>query len=121
MRRRGAHPFLALENGICAVTLPKLSAGPVLARLAATGCQGPALLLPTQHGTRVALLAETDGLIPPREALPKDVDVLAWGTLLPLPAGPRRELATEWLSPPDPRRRWLPSLSAVLAALPARW
>ena len=118
---RGVHPFLALENGICAVTLPKLSAGPVLTRLAATGCQGPALHLPTQHGPRVALLAETDGLIPPRSALPRNVEVLAWGTLLPLPVGSRRvDAATEWLAAPDPRQRWLPSLTAVLAGIPER-
>ncbi|MGW4525372.1 glycogen operon protein GlgX [Amycolatopsis sp. NPDC004378] len=119
---RGTHPFLALENGICAVTLPKLSAGPVLSRLAATGCQGPAMHLPTPHGPRVALLAETDGLFPARDALPKDVEVLAWGTLLPLPVGARRvEVATEWLTAPDPHQRWLPSLGAVLAAVPARF
>lgn len=121
VRWRGPQPFLALENGICAVTLPKLSAAPVLSRLAATGCQGPALMLPTQHGARVALLAETDGLLPPRDTLPRDVDVLAWGTLLPLPLPSRRpEVTTEWLTAPDPRQRWLPSLSAVLAGLPAR-
>ncbi|SFW85397.1 glycogen operon protein GlgX [Amycolatopsis australiensis] len=121
VRWRGGQPFLALEHGMCAVTLPKLSAAPVLTRLAATGCQGPSMVLPTQHGARVALLAETDGLIPPRDALPRDVDVLAWGTLLPLPVGTRRrEVATEWLTAPDPHRRWLPSLGAILAAIPAR-
>ena len=121
VRWRGVHPFLALENGICAVTLPKLSAGPVLARLAATGCQGPAMHLPTQQGPRVAVLAETDGLIPPRSALPPTVEVLAWGTLLPLPVGTHRvDVATEWLSAPDPHQRWLPSLGAVLAGIPER-
>ena len=115
---RGLHPFLALENGICAVTLPKLSAGPVLSRLAAIGCEGPAMIVPTQRGPRVAVLAETDGLIPPRSTLPRDVEILAWGTLLPLPSGPRRaEISTEWLTAPDPQQRWLPSLNAVLAGL----
>ncbi|MFI5592392.1 glycogen operon protein GlgX [Amycolatopsis sp. NPDC051758] len=117
---RGHHPFLALENGICAVTLPKLSAGPILARLAATGCQGPALVLSTHRGPRVAVPAETDGLLPLRTDLPKDIEVLAWGALLPLPVTVRRtDLATEWLTAPDPQQRWLPSLSAVLSAVSA--
>ncbi|WIV61817.1 glycogen operon protein GlgX [Amycolatopsis nalaikhensis] len=114
-------PFLSLENGICAVTVPKLSAAPVLARLAAIGCEGPAMTMATQRGQRVAVLAETDGLIPPRAALPKDVEVLAWGALLPLPIGSRRtDIATEWVAAPNPQQRWLPSLDAVLAAIPAR-
>lgn len=117
----GLHPFLALENGICAVTMPELDAGPVLAWLDAIETAGPATTLQTQHGHRVAVLAETDGLIPPRATLPKDVEVLAWGTLLPLPIGSRRaESTTEWLSAPDPRQRWLPSLGAVLAGFPTR-
>jgi hypothetical protein len=117
---RGPQPFLALENGICAVTLPKLSAGPVLAQLSATGCEGPVLVVPTSRGPRVAVLAETDGLFPSRAALPKDVELLTWGTLLPLPIGPRRpDLVTEWLVAPDPRQRWLPSLGAVLAGIHA--
>ncbi|MBE8517316.1 glycogen operon protein GlgX [Amycolatopsis sp. H6(2020)] len=115
---RGSQPFLSLENGICAATLPKMNAAPVLARLAAVGCQGPAVGLPTPQGQRVAILAETDGLIPPQSELPRAVDVLAWGALLPLPLDPRRGApGTEWLVPPDPQRRWLPSLDAVLAGI----
>jgi hypothetical protein len=120
VRRRGVQCFLVLEKGICAVTLPKLSAGPVIARLAATSCAGPALVIPTRRGPHVALLAEIDGLIPPRSALPEDVEVLAWGALLPLPARARRDAAAEWLTAPDPRQRWLPSLDAVLASISAR-
>ncbi|MDQ7810954.1 glycogen operon protein GlgX [Amycolatopsis sp. A133] len=115
---RGDQPFLVLEHGICAVTLPKMNAAPVLGRLAATGCQGPAVVVPTPHGQRVAVLAETDGLIPPQSALPRAVEVLAWGALLPLPPAPRRgDFGTEWLVAPDPQRRWLPSLDAVLAGI----
>jgi hypothetical protein len=118
---RGQGLFLVLENGLCAVTLPKLTATPVLQRLAATGCQGPALTLPTQHGARAALLAETDGLVAPRGTLPKDVELLDCGALVPLPIGPRPTgVAVEWLTAPDPRQRWLPSLGAVLAALRPR-
>ena len=120
VQRRGAQSFLALEKGICAVTLPKLSAGPVIARLAATGCAGPALVIPTRRGPHVAVLAEIDGLIPPRSALPEDVEVLAWGALLPLPVQARQDAAAEWLTAPDPRQRWLPGLDAVLAGISAR-
>ena len=118
---RGSHPFLSLENGICAVTMPTLDSGPVLARLASTGCQGPAILLSTPRGPRVAVLAETDGLIPSRAELPRNFDLLAWGSLLPLPVGSGRTGDdTDWLSAPDPQRRWLPSLSAVVSGIRPR-
>ncbi|MEV0072651.1 hypothetical protein [Amycolatopsis sp. NPDC050768] len=121
VRWQGSRLFLALENGLCAVTLPKLAAGPVLRHLADTGCQGPVLVLPTQHGPRVAILAETDGLVPPRTTLPTDVDLLDCGALVPLPIGPQVPgVSTEWLAAPDPRQRWLPSLSAVLAGVRVR-
>lgn len=115
---RGPHPYLVLENGICAATLPRLSARPALTRLAAAGCKGPALTLPTQRGPRVAVLAENYSLLPPRDALPRDVEVLAWGTLLPLPITSRHtEARSEWLTAPDTNRRWLPSLEAVLSSI----
>ncbi len=118
VRWRGPQPFLALENGLCAVTMPKLSAGPPLARLDLIGCAGPAMMLQTQRGPRVAVLAEIDGLVPLRDDLPRDVEVLAWGTLLPLPAGPRRsDITSEWITAPDPHRRWLPGLDAVLSGI----
>ncbi len=121
LKWRGPQPFLALEGGICAVTLPKINGAQVLSRLADTGCGGPALAVLTQQGPRVAILAETDGLIPPRISLPQHVEVLAWGTLLPLPTDSgRAEAHAEWLSAPDPRQRWLPSLDAVLAAVRPR-
>ncbi|MGW4829157.1 glycogen operon protein GlgX [Amycolatopsis japonica] len=121
LKWRGPQPFLVLEGGICAVTLPKINGAQVLSRLADTGCGGPALAVLTQQGPRVAILAETDGLIPPRISLPQHVEVLAWGTLLPLPTDSgRAEAHAEWLSAPDPRQRWLPSLDAVLAAVRPR-
>ncbi|ANN18297.1 glycogen operon protein GlgX [Amycolatopsis orientalis] len=121
LKWRGSQPFLVLENGICAVTMPTLDSGPVLARLASTGCQGPAILLSTPRGPRVAVLAETDGLIPSRAELPRNFDLLAWGSLLPLPVGSRRTGDdTDWISAPDPQRRWLPSLSAVVAGIRPR-
>ncbi|MFD6071005.1 MULTISPECIES: glycogen operon protein GlgX [Amycolatopsis] len=121
LKWRGPQPFLVLEGGICAVTLPKINGAEVLGRLADTGCGGPALTVLTQQGPRVAILAETDGLLPSRDSLPQHVEVLAWGTLLPLPADSgRAEAHAEWLSAPDPRQRWLPSLDAVLASVRPR-
>jgi hypothetical protein len=123
VRWRGSQPFLALANGICAVTMPKPGSGPALSRLAATGCGGPTLRLLTAHGQQVAVLADLDTLLPPAEDLPRNVAVLAWGALLPLPVAARRsasqraDVIAEWLTPPDPHRRWLPSLDAVLAGI----
>ncbi|OXM54213.1 hypothetical protein [Amycolatopsis alba] len=121
LKWRGPRPFLVLENGVCAVTMPKIHGNQVLARLAETGCAGPAMAVLTQQGPRVAVLAEIDGLIPPRISLPQHVDVLAWGALLPLPGDSGRvETHSEWLVEPDPRQRWLPSLDAVLSGVRPR-
>lgn len=121
VRRQGARLFLALENGLCAVTLPKLTSGPVLAHLSALGCDSPSLILPTQHGPRLAILAETDGELLLRGTLPADVTVLDSGALLPLPIGQQTPgIGPEWLTAPDPRHRWLPSVSAVLAGVRQR-
>ncbi|WP_020658515.1 hypothetical protein [Amycolatopsis benzoatilytica] len=116
VRRQGGRLFLALEYGLCAVTLPKLTAGPVLAHLRELGCAGPALILPTQRGPRLAILADADGELPMCGGLPADVQVLDSGALIPLPDGRAGVgMGPEWLSAPDPRRRWLPSVSAVIA------
>ncbi|WP_033289586.1 hypothetical protein [Amycolatopsis jejuensis] len=121
VRRQGPRLFLALENGLCAVTLPKLSAGPVRAHLDALGCEGPSLILPTQQGPRLAILAETDGQLLVRGSLPADVTVLDCGALIPLPTGQQIPgVGPEWLTAPDPRHRWLPSVSAVLAGVRRR-
>ncbi|MFF0147782.1 hypothetical protein ATK36_0386 [Amycolatopsis sulphurea] len=121
IRRQESKLFLALEGGLCAVTLPKLTAGPVLAHLLALGCEGPSVVVPTPHGPRLSILAETDGQLLPRGSLPADVTVLDCGALLPLPAGQRTPGAgPEWLTAPDPRHRWLPSVSAVLAGVRRR-
>ncbi|GAA3524097.1 hypothetical protein GCM10022222_03050 [Amycolatopsis ultiminotia] len=121
IRRQETRLFLALEGGLCAVTLPKLTASPALAHLSSLGSRGPALILPTPHGPRLAILADTDGQLLLRGTLPEDVDVLDCGALLPLPSGVHTPGAgPEWLTPPDPRHRWLPSLSAVLAGVRRR-
>ncbi|MBB4684245.1 hypothetical protein [Amycolatopsis jiangsuensis] len=121
IRRQESRLFLALEGGLCAVTLPKLTASPVLAHLSSLGSQGPSLVVPTPHGPRLAILAEADGQLLLRGSLPDDVDVLDCGALLPLPAGHHTPGAgPEWLTAPDPRHRWLPSLSAVLAGVRRR-
>jgi hypothetical protein len=121
VRRQGARLLLALENGLCAVTLPKLTSGPARAHLAALGCEGPSLVLPTQQGPRLAILAETDGELLLRGTLPSDVTVLDSGALLPLPGGHQAPgTGPEWLTAPDPTHRWLPSVSAVLAGVRAR-
>lgn len=118
---REGNLFLLLENGLCAIVLPKPSAAGVLQNLADTECRGPVLDLPTQRGARLAILAETNGLIPPADRLPRDVALLHSGARIPLPVNhPLQRTQVSWLTPPDPRRRWLPSLFAVLASMPSR-
>ncbi|HEX3790600.1 MAG TPA: glycogen operon protein GlgX [Pseudonocardiaceae bacterium] len=110
--------FLVLENSLCAVTVPKLTSGRILDSLLATGCAGPILDLRTPQGGRLAILAETDGLVPPPDSLPRGVERLDSGVLLPLPMNPRpANPPVEWLRAPDPRHRWLPSMSAILASI----
>ena len=116
VRRSGGRLLLALENGLCAVTLPKLTAGPVLRHLAELGWAGPVLILPTRQGPRLAILAEADGELLLFGGVPEGVQVLDCGAVVPLPdgrVGPG--MGPEWLNAPDPSRRWLPSVSAVVA------
>jgi hypothetical protein len=110
--------FLVLENGLCAVTIPKLTSARLLDNLARTGCQGPILDLPTPRGARLAILADADGLVPARDSLARDVELLHSGAVLPLPMKQWfQQPSVEWFRAPDPRQRWLPSLTAVLAGV----
>ncbi|GLY66791.1 hypothetical protein [Amycolatopsis taiwanensis] len=104
---------LVLENGLCAVVIPKLTSDRVIRNLDKAECHGPVLDLPTPRGARLVILAEADGIVPPANLLPKGVELLHSGAVVPLPSA--QNFLTGWFRPPDPHQRWLPSLGAVLA------
>ncbi|MGW4587903.1 hypothetical protein [Amycolatopsis thermoflava] len=100
---------LVLGAGIGAAAVPRARAGQVVENLGRQGCRAAALSVPPV----VIFLAEADVLPGDLDGLPADVRVLTSGTAIPLPGAPG---PARWLVPPDPRQRWLPSLTAVLAA-----
>lgn len=104
---------LVLESGLCAVVIPKLTSARVIRNLDKAECHGPILDLPTPQGARLVILAEAEGIVPLAEVLPRDVELLHSGALVPLPSAQR--FLAGWFRPPDPYQRWLPSLGAVLA------
>ncbi|OXM67431.1 MULTISPECIES: hypothetical protein [Amycolatopsis] len=103
--------------GIGAVAVPRARAEQVLENLARQGCRGPALSVPTKHGSVVIFLVEADILGSDAEFLPSDVRVLTAGTSIPLPGTHGPADLARWIVAPDPHQRWLPSLTAVLAAI----
>jgi hypothetical protein len=114
---QGERLELVVGSGIAAVALPKSMAQLVLERVARQGCSGPALSRPTRNGTVVIILAEADTLPPPERDLPPEVRMLPAGTAVPLPDGHGNDERARWLVAPDTRRRWLPSLAAILAGI----
>lgn len=66
--------------GIGAVAVPRSRAEQVLENLTRQGCRGPALSVPTKHGSVVIFLVEADILGSDAEFLPPDVRVLTAGT-----------------------------------------
>lgn len=107
---------LITGSGVAAVVVPRALSDAVLTDLRKLDCLGPTLGLPTRRERVTALLAEADDFGATHHRPPEGVRVLPAGSVVPLPDG-RPECAAQWLVEPDPFRRWLPSLGAVLAAL----
>lgn len=108
---------LVVGSGIGAVAIPRSLADRVLETVARQGCNGPAVCVLTKHGSVAVLLAEADMLAPSADMLPDGVRVLTAGSTVPLPDERSPHDLTHWLVPPDTHQRWLPSLTAVLAAV----
>ncbi|WP_200314700.1 hypothetical protein [Prauserella cavernicola] len=110
---------LVVGSGIGAVAMPKAQSDAVLAGLERQDCLGPALAVPTKREMMTILLVEAElpawGEAPP----PPSVKVLDAGSAVPLPDRRRPDILARWIVEPDPQRRWLPALSAVLATVRA--
>ena len=110
---------LVTGSGIGAVAVPRSLADRVLSAVARQGCEGPAVCVLTKRGSVVVLLVEADAPAPGEDSLPGGVRVLTAGTPIRLPDERSSRDLTHWIVPPDPSRRWLPSLASVLASIRA--
>lgn len=111
--------LLLLGHGIVALDVPVDRATRVQKTLELYDVRTPALLIAKPEPS-VVFLAEADEAVLGQHQMPADVRFLMVLRALRLPllhAEPTD--GTKWLWPPDPVRRWLPSVSAVLAAVNA--
>jgi hypothetical protein len=113
--RRDGRTRLPLGNGIVAVVMPESVARPVANHLACIEACGP--VVAEQAGPRLwAFLADPNGIVASQDLLPAGVCVLGCPNRLAIPAADSFLHELVWAVPPDPSRRWLPTLTAVISA-----
>lgn len=109
--------FLMLGHGMVGVVMPPTLAGAAVNLLRSQGFRGPVLEVST--GARVwIVLADPNGLVLCEPELPAGVKMLGCSAPVPLPC--ESGGSARWIIPPDVHHRWLPTLAAVLAAVPGR-
>jgi hypothetical protein len=112
--RHDGRTTLPLGNGIVAVVMPESVARPVANHLARVGVCGP--VVAEQADPRSwAFLADPNGIVASQELLPAGVRVLGCPDQLVIPAADSFCHGLVWAVPPDPSRRWLPTLAAVVS------
>lgn len=106
--------YLSLGHGMVGLAMAPRYAGTVVNALRRHGSRGP--VLEVGAGARVwIVLADPNGRVLSAADLPAGMSLLGCSTPVPLPgSSPRR--SARWIVPPDPLRRWLPTLDAVLLA-----
>jgi hypothetical protein len=107
--------LLVLGQGLVALVAPVPVGTEALARLRHFGADGPVFAV---DGLRPhwVFLAEADEYILPAARLPAGVEILGCGQALPIPSA-EVSSGRRWIVAPDDRRRWLPTLSAVLLGI----
>ena len=106
---------LTFGNGMAGVLAPMPAARRIAQLLAPDRLCGPVIEL-TNGPPRWLFLADQNGLVPTRSDLPAIVDVLCCPSQAPLPSAATSAHA-RWVIPPSARRRWLPTLASVIAAV----
>lgn len=114
-QHHGRH-YVLLSHDMVGLAVPRIRANAAVDLLKRLDTYGPVLEL-NKGSPRWVFLADQNSLVLPQLALPPDVKLLGYSTPLPLPL--RASSSARWIVEPDVRRRWLPSLAAVLAAVRA--
>lgn len=112
---RDGRTLLALGHGVVAVSVPAEIADAVSRRLRAMDAEGPAFAVERPPARRV-FLADPNGFVTARLEL-RGARVLDCWQRITLPAVDARAGGLHWLIPPDARKRWLPTLAAVVRAV----
>lgn len=108
--------FLSLGYSMAAVVVPLGLASQVADQLARDDACGPILSVLGDEPSWV-FLTDPNGRVVTREDLPVGIVVLSCPSQIPIPAASTSSDQLWWFVPPNPRRRWLPTLDAVLCAV----
>lgn len=108
--------LLALGRSMVAVAVPAAIAPHVAAELKRQDANGPVIAV-TGRASSWVFLADPNGSLTIRDELPKGVMVLDCPSRIPIPVGSSPPHQVRWIVSPDPYRRWLPTLAAVMCAV----
>lgn len=108
-------PHLVMAHGMAAVVMPPRHGAHAADLLRRDDARGPVLSV---HGTVLSwvFLADQNDIVLCRGQLPLGVRLLGCPSAIPLPAP--GSASVRWVVPPRRNRRWLPTVSAVLNAVP---
>ncbi|NKQ51544.1 hypothetical protein HFP15_01465 [Amycolatopsis sp. K13G38] len=107
---------LTLGRGVVALLVPVPVAMRVVPRLKRLDAVGP-VFAEAGDEPHWVLLADANEFVTTAGDVPKGIVVLGAGQRIPVPCAETRASGPRWIVPPDPRRRWLPTLSTVLTAI----
>ncbi|MDQ0382753.1 hypothetical protein [Amycolatopsis thermophila] len=110
---RDGQPWLRTGNGVVGASVPAYL-GPLVVR-ALSGCDQPAPALELTRERRWVFLADPNDDVPGCHVPPSTMEVLSCPASIPLPAAGTVDRPSRWVTPPDPRNRWLPTLAAITA------
>lgn len=115
----GGRALLALGRSLVAVLVPGQIAPEVADHLRELDADGPVLAVVGEDPHWV-FLADPNGAVVSRDELPAGVVVLDCPSRISIPAVGMSVGGSRWVVPPNPHRRWLPTLAAVLCAVGCR-
>lgn len=115
----GGRALLALGRSLVAVCVPPAIGPGVADHLRELGAEGPVLAVAGEVPHWV-FLADPNGAVVSGDELPAGVVVLDCPSRISIPAVGLSVGGSRWVVPPNPHRRWLPTLAAVLCAVGCR-
>lgn len=111
--------LLALGRSMVAVVIRASIAPRIASELKVQDADGPVLVVMGDI-PRWVFLADPNGFVTNGDELPDGVVVLDCPSRIPVPAVDTSPDRLRWVVPPDPSRRWLPTLAAVLSVIDSR-
>lgn len=112
---RAGRPVLILGGPVVGLATTPAVGRYVLLDLQRTNNDGPIIEYPGSR-SRWLFLADPNGAVMGSDALPPQVELIAYHASVVLPESHR---SVRWVNPPTGRRRWLPTVAAVLGSASA--